>query len=56
MIVGGVFGLPWLWLDLSWVVGSCCGLWVWETMVVVGFVVGCGWLLWVVGLPWSVIG
>ncbi len=28
MVVGGVFGLLWLWLGLSWVVGSCCVLWV----------------------------
>ncbi len=28
MVVSGVFGLPWLWLGLSWVVGGCCGLWV----------------------------
>ena len=42
VVVGGVFGLLWLWLGLSWVVGSCCRLWVWETVVVVGFAVGCG--------------
>jgi hypothetical protein len=42
VVVGGVFGLPWLWLGLSWVVGSCYGLWVWETMVVAGFAVVCG--------------
>ena len=28
MVVGGVFGLLWLWLGLSWVMGGCCGLWV----------------------------
>ena len=54
VVVGGVFELPWLWLGLSWVVGSCCVLWVWETVVVARFVVGCGWLLWVVDLSWSV--
>jgi hypothetical protein len=42
VVVSGVFGLPWLWLGLSWVVGSC---WV----VGLGNR-GCGWVcrgLWV---------